>query len=90
MTRPALILLMLFAPPAAVAEGFDVSGGLEMGLVGTSSGTARRPVYPHAGFDLSVDGSTQLDNGLTIGFTVNLEEDFDPETGTWSIRISGE
>lgn len=86
----ALCAAFTLAPQTGVADGITIDGGLEMGFTSTNPADRRATTRPHVGFNAEIEASTQLDNGVTVGLRIHLEEDLDPADGSWSIRISDE
>jgi len=72
---PALLCLaLLCAPSAALAQGIELSGTAEMGLVGGTEpggGTRTRLL---SDLELQIRMSTTTDGGLTIGVELDLDD----------------
>jgi hypothetical protein len=69
------------------AQGIEISGGYAFGLVGGSSET-RGSAQLYTSLDLSVTATTRLDNGLTIGVTIDLDEALD-DSDEDRFRVTG-
>jgi hypothetical protein len=74
---PVILGLVLAAPPAATAQGIEISGGASMGLIGGGDDAAGRGggVRLHSGLDLTIRLSRTTDNGgLTFGLQFDLDD----------------
>lgn len=87
---PALAAVLALPPGPASAEGIEIVGGAQMGLVGTSSPSGERRTELLTELDLTLRVSHTTEFGLTIGLELDLDERLDgtdaPAHG-WSRRF---
>jgi hypothetical protein len=84
----AAVLALPFGP--ASAEGIEIVGGAQMGLVGTSSPSGERRTELLYDLDLTLRLSHTTDFGLTIGLELDLDKMLygtDASAHGWSQRF---
>jgi hypothetical protein len=76
MLRPILALALCLPAVPALAQGIDMGGRAEIGLVGGTAAPGQDPrTGPIADLDLRLRLSTETDFGLTIAIELDLDTD---------------
>ena len=77
LALPALAAVLALPLGPAIAEGIEISGGAQMGLVGTSTPSGERRTELLTDLDLTLRVSHTTDFGLTIARELDLDEMLD-------------